>query len=109
MRYTHYINSAHAVKVDAAENETVLKTDDSGNITVSAGDVLVFKNPTGNKNLSVTQITFKTDNRVFRVRINDNEMYPLIVPVRSQYSMSGLAIYKLTILSDCTFAYDALA
>lgn len=69
----------------------------------------MFKHPTGKKNISVDEIVFRTGDEPLRLMINDNAMYPYIVPADSQQGISGLPVYKLTVLNDCTFGYDALA
>lgn len=74
-----------------------------------AGDVLIFKNPAGKKNISVSEIVFRTGATPLKLLINDNAMYQYIVPKDSQQGISGLPVYKLTVLNDCIFAYDALA
>lgn len=109
MQHSYYLNSTHAVKVTADGRETVLAADEHGNITVEAGDVLVFKSPNGKKNINVDEIVFRTGEAPLRLMINDNAMYPYIVPADSQQGISGMPVYRLTVLNGCTFAYEALA
>ena len=87
----------------------MIPADDAGNISVAAGTVLVFKNYSGQGNLAVQEIVFRAGADPLRIQINDNAMYPYIVPAGAQQGISGLAINTIKVLNSCTFAYDALA
>lgn len=108
MVHTVFLNSTHAVKVDAAGKEDVLAADAAGNITVAAGDTLVFMGQNG-KHIGVTELVFRAGDTPLRMHINDNTLYTYIVPAGAQQGLSGLWIYRLTLLDAGTFAYDALA
>lgn len=109
MQHSIYVGSTYAVKINPDRTETRLQADGTGNISVSAGDVLIFKNYKGKGNVAVTEIVFRTSAEPLHAQFNDNCMYTYIVPAMSRQGISGMPVHKVKVLNDCTFAYDALA
>lgn len=109
MEHSFYVGSTHAVKRNADGSETVIPANADGFIGAAAGDVLVFKNYRGVSNVAVMDIVFRTGADPLLLKINDNELYTYIIPANTQQGITGLPIYRITVLGACTFAYDALA
>lgn len=108
-QHSLYIGSTHAVMKASDATEVNLVADNMGNITVSAGAILIFKNHVGSDNLTIHEIVFRTASDPVYIQFNDNERYTYIIPAASQQGISGMPITRIKVLHDCTFAYDALA
>ena len=108
--HSYFISSFHAVKVDPDTGQQMPYTaDESGVITVEAGDVIQFPHYQDEGFVPINALTLHAVTSDLKVALNGNTEHPAFVPAGASLGISSMAIYSLTILDPCSFRYEGLA
>lgn len=102
----YIVNSFYAVNKETGEQIT--PTED-GYITLSEGDIIVFKDIYSDGYVSVnTLVIFADSTGPVKVQINDNEVYPFYLGAGEKRGIKSMRIYSFKALNNCKLYYEGI-
>ena len=101
----YIINSFYAVNGNTGE---VIEADETGRITLSEGDKVVFKSMYGDEYVSVNTLVFFAGDNPIKLQLNDNTVYPFYVEAGAKRGVKNMRIYSFTALNDCELYYEGI-
>ena len=101
----YIVNSFYAVKADTG---TVVEADETGMISLSEGDKIVFKSIYSDEYVPVNTLVIFAGSDPVKVQLNDNATYPFYVEAGSKRGVKNMMIHSFTALADCTLYYEGI-
>lgn len=101
----YIVNSFYAVN---AETKNVVQADESGMISLSQGDKIIFKSMYSDEYVPVNTLVFFAGSDPVKVQLNDNTMYPFYVEAGTKRGIKNMKIYSFTALTSCTLYYEGI-